>query len=373
MSAAGRPAPRTSAASVLSWTTSLFTLKPELFHPVYGLVMAAVLYVPLLLFKAAGHEGLWLSFSYGIIVPMACDYLVSDAFTTRMRWSAVIVLVGALLTALGYVLGGASWPLVALAVFVSTLLGLLIAANGQRMAVAGVMLNIWFLIALSVTSALHQSPAQTWPLAGPQALAWLAGGVLWLVGAWVVWMVQRARARQPVPDTAPQNAAVARLSRPQVSYAVLAAVAVALATAVAWGFGLPNADWMPVATIIAIKPSLEASTYVGGQRVAGTLVGAILATILLYTVHDRTLLEVLLVAAVALGNAAHDMNYALYCVGITTNILIWLGLPHPASVTDTWQRVAWTLIGAGIAVAVMLLADRTDTSAPLRAARAWLR
>jgi hypothetical protein len=324
--------------------------------------------VPLGVLTSVGRTDLWLSFSFGVLFTGVSDLVVKDAYATRVRWSVGVALVGAVLTVLGYVLGGANWALVALAVAVTTLLSFLVTAYGLCGAVAGVLLNIWFLITLSITHALDNSPAQTWPLAGPQALAWLAGGTLWLVVAWGLWMAQRRR--QPTMSPPPQAAVTARLSRPLVTFAVIAAVAVALATAVAWGLELPNADWMPVAAVVAMTPSLEASTYVAGQRVAGALVGAILAALLLGAIHDRTFLAVMEVVIGALGVALHEVNYALYCASISTVVLTWLGLPHPTSLTTNWERVAWTVAGVGIALCVTLVADWAHTRMSQRAARA---
>jgi hypothetical protein len=275
-------------------------------------------------------------------------------YAARLRWSGAVVLVGTFLTALGFLLGGAYWLLVALAVFASTLLSLLAAAYGKPGAVAGNLLNIWFVIILSDSHALHKSPAQTWPLVGPQALAWLAGGVLWLVVAGLLLMLRRAR--QSALATPAQPLAPAHWSHALVAFALLGAVAVALATAVAWGFALANADWMPIAAIIAMKPSFQASAYVGAQRVAGAILGGVLAALLLSTVHDRFSLEVAYVLLLALANAIHDVNYAFYATAISASTLIALGLPHPGSWTDIWQRVGWTLAGVAIALAVMLIA-----------------
>ena len=365
MSAVSSPEPRRSGKAVFAWIASLFTLKRDQFHAVRGLIGAAVVFVPLIALKAVGHEELWLSFSFGALFTYQCDLAaLNQAYATRVRWSAAFVLVGMLLTALGYLLGGAGWVLVALAVFVSTLLSYLAAAYGPHGAVAGVLLNIWFLIVLSTTAALGEPPAQTWSRAGPQVLAWLAGGVLWLPLSWAWLRLQRA----PQPSLPPpaQTKALGRVSRPQATFAGLAALAVALATAVAWAFDIRNADWMPVAAIVAMKPSLEASVYVGGQRVAGTLVGAVLAAILLTIVDDRTLLIVLIVVLATVGGMVHDVSYALYCACISTEVLISLGLPHPGSLADNWQRVAWTLAGVAIALAVTYLADMAHKRAPHR-------
>jgi uncharacterized membrane protein YccC len=155
-----------------------------------------------------------------------------------------------------------------------------------------------------------------------------------------------------------------------VTFATVAAVAVALATAVAWGFHLPNSDWMPVAAVVAMKPSLQASTYVAGQRVAGALVGALIAALLLSAIHDLTYLAVILVVIAALGVALHEANYALYSACISTVVLTWLGLPHPTSLQANWERVTWTLAGVGIALAVTFLADVIHTRVSQRVARA---
>ena len=353
MSAAGTPAPHRTHIGVLAWIASLFTLKPEKLNVGLGLTIVAIVLVPLLILSAAGHPELWLSFTWGILFTGISDVVVKDIYATRARWSVGFVLVGALLTALGYLLGGTDWALVALAIFVSTLLSYLAGALGSRGTVAGILLNVWFLITLASSFALGKSPAQTWPLVGPQTLAWLVGGVLWMALAWVLWMVQRAQHT----DAPAQHATPPGISRPLVAFAALAAIAVALATAVAWGFKLPNAVWMPVATLVALKPSFKSSAYVAGQRVVGALLGAVLAGLLLTVTHNQPILIIILVAVAALGVALHGVNYALYSTCIAMVVLVALGLPHPGNLADNWERVAWTLAGVAISLVITLLFD----------------
>jgi hypothetical protein len=357
-----------SEVGILSWTRSLFTLKPEQFRLGPGLVITAIAVVPLLILSAVGHQELWLSFTWGVLFTGISDVVIKDVYPTRVRWSAGFVLVGALLTALGYLLGGATWVLVALAVFMSTLLSYLAGSLGQRGVVAGVLLNIWFLIILSVSFSLHKSPAQTWPLVGPQAFAWLVGGILWMAAAWVMWMLQRGARPEAAPPT--QAKAPVHLTGRLLAFSVLAALAVALATAVAWGFDIPNADWMPVATVVTLKPSLQVSSYVAGQRVAGAVLGAILSGILLTVIQDQPILIVILVVIAALGVALYQVNYALYSACIATSVLIALGLSHPGSLTENWQRVAWTLAGVAIALAVMIVVELGRTRTSVQAATA---
>ena len=47
---------------------------------------------------------------------------------------------------------------------------------------------------------------------------------------------------------------------------------------------MPNADWMPVATIVAMKPSLQQSALVAEQHLAGATLGAAVAALFLLTV-----------------------------------------------------------------------------------------
>jgi hypothetical protein len=357
MSTLSSPAPRRSSEEVFSWIGSLFTFDRKQFHPAEGPISATYLFLPLLVLKWLGYEELWLSFAFGAIFTRSTFVAVNDAAGSRIRWSIAFVLAGTVLTALGYILGGAEWVVVVLAVFVSTFLSYLPSAYSPHGATGGVLLNIWFLIALSTTFALGKPPSETWPLAGPQAFAWLAGGALWLICAFAWRAVIPWRSESYHPSAA-QDPSTGHISRPLVTFAGYAALAVALATAVAWGFHVPtHADWMPLGAVVAMKPKFDSSVYVAGQRVAGALVGAILATILLTLVQDRTILLVLIVVFFSVGNMVHDANYALYYACISTEVLISLGLPQPGNLLDNYARVLWTLVGVGIAIMVSFVAD----------------
>lgn len=90
-----------------------------------------------------------------------------------------------------------------LAVFAVTLLAGLAVKYGLRRFVAGMLLNIWFLIALACP--LDHVHASAWA----QALAWLIGSALALVYVTVVWLA-RGRTAQPQPGAAAAALADAR-------------------------------------------------------------------------------------------------------------------------------------------------------------------
>ncbi len=114
---------------------------------------------------------------------------------------------------------------------------------------------------------------------------------------------------------------------------------------------------MPTAAIIAMKPSLQQSTLIAAQRVAGTVVGAAVAALVLVTVDNRTALEVIVVVLLALAGAIRTMGYTWYTAAVAGAVLIAMDVPHPSNFTDEGRRILFTFAGVGIAVIVMFLAD----------------
>jgi uncharacterized membrane protein YccC len=159
-------------------------------------------------------------------------------------------------------------------------------------------------------------------------------------------------------------------SQPLILFSVLRALAVAITVAIAWGFKLPHADWMPIAAIIVMKPGIDDTLFLAEQRVAGTILGALLAAVLLTVVHDKDLLTLFIVACGALAGATSRVNYAIFCTFIATAVLTSLGLGHPGNLSDNWERVAWTVVGAAIGVGVILLAGLASRARQPRAAQA---
>ena len=97
----------------------------------------------------------------------------------------------------------------------------------------------------------------------------------------IAWLV-RGRQDRPEPFAEiPGDASRRKLTRPLVMYALIRAIVIAGTFALAFGLDLSHGYWMPIAAIVAMKPSLEQSTLVGVQRLAGALIGAAAAALLL--------------------------------------------------------------------------------------------
>jgi uncharacterized membrane protein YccC len=160
-------------------------------------------------------------------------------------------------------------------------------------------------------------------------------------------------------------------------FALIRAIAIAGTVALAFGLDLSHGYWMPIAAIVAMKASLDQTTVIAAQRLAGALIGAAVAALLLLipaSEHGLQLfaisrgLELVAIVALMHAIAIRFWNYALYCGAIATGVLIMIDLPQPSNYAAEGYRVLWTLCGVAIAVVVMflagLLARRTAKTPP---------
>ena len=289
---------------------------------------------------------------------------------------AVMAAAGALLTALGFGIGPGAWGWVVLvlAAFAATLLGGLAVKYGLHRFVAAYLLNVWFIVALGLPTllafdypSLYRS-GLTHPEPWKQALAWLVGSALWIAYATIMWLVHGRKAQpQPIAEI-PGDISPRPLTRPVILFAVIRAVAVSIAVAIAFGLKLPDAYWMPIAAIIAMKPDLQQSTLVAEQRVAGTIAGAAVAALVLLAVNNRTALEVIIVVLFALAGTIRTVGYTWYTAAVAGAVLIASDVSHPSNLADEGRRILFTLAGVGISIIVLLLAGllqkRTAKAAP---------
>ena len=166
----------------------------------------------------------------------------------------------------------------------------------------------------------------------------------------------------------PSSALPVELTRPVILFALIRAAALAASAAIAFGADLSSADWMPIATMVAMKPSYEQSGLVGLQRLFGAALGAAVAIPFLILVNSRNALEAIIIVLAGIGAAIHGVNYAYYAAAIAA-ALIAVDLPNPTNYSAEGKRVLFTFAGVGIGLVVMFLADRIQK----RSARATLK
>jgi hypothetical protein len=345
------------------WLSKVFTHDPAALNWARGVLFLDIMLVPLVFFWTYGHEVYLLSTLFGAILALVSD--PGGAYGPRVARMVLFGLVGAGLTAAGFALGGQAWGWLVLVAFAVTLVCTLAIVRGVHAFVAGMMLNIWFIVALGVEfSRQHQSGPTSYVWG--QVLAWAAGSALWIVVTFVVWLIAGRRdAAPPVPEL-PGDATPRKLSRPIFAFAMIRALALAGAVALAFGANLPHALWLPIATAIALKQNLAASTIMATQRLIGAVIGAVAAGLLLLipaNQHGLRLsavdhgLEVVALVLIAHAAAIRFFNYALYTAAIAAAVLTLGDLTQPTNYSAEGYRVLWTLVGVAIGVVVMMLAQ----------------
>jgi len=343
----------------------VFKLNPKGLNVRRALGVLVVMGVPLIVLHVVNQEVYYLSLAFGALFVGLND--PGGEYGYRLPRMALNAVAGALLTVLGFAIGDGAWGVVVLAAFVITLAAGLMVKYGLHGFTSAYLLNCWFLVAIALPSGYHLSHGHT--SAWAQGLAWLIGSALTIAYTAIVWLARgRTVHAQPAADIMPGDTTPVPLTRPVILFALIRAIAVSIAVAIAFGFHLPNADWMPVACIIAMKSSLAQSTLVAMQRLAGAIIGAVVAALFLLTVDTKTVLEVVILILGTLAGSIRAVNYAFYCAALAAAVLIGEDLPHPANLGHEARRVLFTFAGVGIAVIVMLLAGlltkRTAKAAP---------
>jgi hypothetical protein len=345
----------------MSWPSKVFAFNPAGLHWQRGVVILDVMLVPLVFFWAIGHEQYLLSAVFGVLFTGLAD--PGGSYGSRAWRGAVFGLIGAALTALGFGIGGDAWGWLVLAAFAGTLVAGLAMTFGVHRFVVSDLLNIWLIITLAVAYSYHHTHqfSYTWA----QVLAWAGGAALWIALTFIAWLI---RGRKDVPQWIaefPGDTSRHPLTGPVIMFAVLRAIVIAGTAALAFGLNLNHGEWLIIAAIVAMKPSLEQSTLMGVQRLAGAVMGAAAAALLLLipaNEHGKQLVSIthgLTVVAIVLfmhGAAIRFWNYAFYAGAIAAGVLILEDLPKPSNYGEEGYRVLWTLCGVAIGVLVMLLA-----------------
>lgn len=345
----------------MSWLSKLFELNPAGLNWPRAVAFLDVGLVPLFVFWAIGYEQYLLSALFGLLFAALGD--PGGGYGHRAFDITVFALMGAGVTALGFGIGADAWGWLVLATFVGTLAAGLAVAFGVRRFVNGLLLNIWFIVAIGVESSLHQHAhitSHTWA----QVLAWAGGSALWIVVTFLWWLI-RGRADRPEPfSELPGDTSRKKLTRPMALFALIRALVIAGTVALAFGLDLSYGYWISIAAIIAMRPSLEQATLISAQRLVGAGIGAVVAMLLLLvpaSEHGLRLfavergLEMVALVLLMHGAGARFWNYTLYSAAIAAGVLIMVDLPQPSHYSAEGYRVLWTLCGIGISLLVMLL------------------
>jgi uncharacterized membrane protein YccC len=137
------------------------------------------------------------------------------------------------------------------------------------------------------------------------------------------------------------------LSRDALRFAIVLAVAMVIGRR----FEADRGYWIPLTAALVLKPDFQTTFVRGAARIAGTLVGAVVASLAILLVRGNPALEIggiLIFACTAY--LTFNPNYALFTVAITSFVVIVLSMRGLPGTTTIDIRVLDTLVGGALAM-----------------------
>ncbi|WP_045758126.1 FUSC family protein [Xanthomonas albilineans] len=147
-----------------------------------------------------------------------------------------------------------------------------------------------------------------------------------------------------------------RMSSVAFRHALRCGVCLALAMLFARWQAIPHGYWIPMTTAIVLKPDFGGTLRFGALRVAGTLAGLLLATVLTHAVMDGTAVRLLLLTIFCLGfRLLTQVNYGLGVASLTGMLVLLLSFEGMAPGEAIGERIQATLLGSTLALVAYAL------------------
>ena len=141
-----------------------------------------------------------------------------------------------------------------------------------------------------------------------------------------------------------------RLDSPTFRYSLRVTVAVAIAMTL--GTTLPGlADhgyWIVLTILVIMKPGFALTRQRNAWRLTGTLIGCVIALLILHATQNQTVLLAALGVSTIIGASLLLLNFLVASVFNTVAVLIAFDFIEPMSTTVVWERAIDTLIGSAI-------------------------
>lgn len=138
------------------------------------------------------------------------------------------------------------------------------------------------------------------------------------------------------------------LSRESLRFGVVLAIAMAIGR----HFEADRGYWIPLTAALVLKPDFQTTMVRGFARIAGTLVGAAVASLVIAAVRGHDGLKIAgIILAAAGAYLTFNPNYALFTVAITSFVVLVLSMRGLPGTTALEARVLDTLAGGTLAIA----------------------
>jgi uncharacterized membrane protein YccC len=121
-------------------------------------------------------------------------------------------------------------------------------------------------------------------------------------------------------------------------------------------FPVGRGYWVPLTAFLILKPDFTTTFARGVARMCGTLGGVILTTLLIAVLKPSLDMLVVIDAIVAyIALSTLFVNYALYSVFVTIEVVILLAFVTPQPLTNVADRAIDTLLGGFLALLIFLI------------------
>jgi uncharacterized membrane protein YccC len=159
------------------------------------------------------------------------------------------------------------------------------------------------------------------------------------------------RRRPPVNDAVMTLRANLTLQSTACRHALRLAVTLAIATAVYRIMGLPRGYWLPMTAVLVLRPEFYDTFGRGMARIAGTVLGAAIATLIAHWAAPGPMVLTLVVLGfVWAGYALVRTSYALFTICITGYVVFLLVLAGVPELTAVRYRILYTIEGGALAL-----------------------
>ena len=147
---------------------------------------------------------------------------------------------------------------------------------------------------------------------------------------------------------------------PAWRYAVRVSVTLIVAVEIAGLLHIQNAYWLPMTTLIILKPDFY-KTYAGAiQRVAGTFLGVVVASLIAHLFHPSLGCLIVLVAAFSFGCFAFlKVNPIPFSAMLTAYVVFLIATTGLPETTITGHRLMLTALGCALALGSRVLGRET--------------
>jgi len=134
-------------------------------------------------------------------------------------------------------------------------------------------------------------------------------------------------------------------------HGVRLAATVAVAETLSRSLETPRAYWLPMTAVLVLKPEFTVTFTRGLLRIAGTMLGLLLATAMFHFLPTGVGLEVVLIGAfVFLLRWVGPANYGIFGIAVSALIVLMIAITGVAPKNVIWARGLNTLIGGTLAL-----------------------